>query len=269
MRRGGLFWALVSFQDRDSAETILRSGLNGWIPEDTGRPCEGLLLKRTVSAAQVKTEIEQAEALARMRQGAVELAVARIYAWLKKSGATLEQLFTNIDTDSSGDFDEDEFRVGMMGIGLTFDNETIKAMFSFLDVDGGGSVETAEFIANMQGFEHQMEESASSVLLALSRHMDKTKDNLKDLFARIGTEVSVEDTVDSMVDSKELHKALLAINIKNSEATIHDMAIQLGMTDSQQRGLSLFEMTACLSIYRKRRRHMAAKILRQCSNYLR
>ena len=264
----GLSWALMSFRRRDDAEALLAAGLAGWVPEDTGRPCEGLLLKRALPAAQVKTELEQAEASQRKRYEAVELAVARIYAWLEKTGQTLEQLFTNIDTDSSGDFDEDEFRAGMLSIGLTFDNETIKAMFSYLDLDGGGSVETAEFIANMQRFEHLMEESATSVLIALCLHKDKTKDNFKDLLARVGKEVSLVAGLESTVHAKELHGALVAVGIKSSEATIHDMAAQLGIKDTQD-GVSLFELTERLTIYRKRRRHTVAKILHQCSGYLR
>ena len=38
-----------------------------------------------------------------------------------------------------------------------------------------------------------LQESASSILLALCLHMDKTKESVKDLFSRIGKEVSLTD----------------------------------------------------------------------------
>ena len=264
----GLFWALVSFQQREDAEQLLRSGLSAWIAEDTGRACEGLLLKRALSAAQVRSELERAEALERKQLEIVEVAVARIYTWLEQNQKTFEQLFTNIDTDGSGDFDQAEFRAGMMRIGLTFDDETIDAMFSHLDEDGGGCVDTAEFIATMKQFEHLMEESASSVLLALCRHMDKAKENLKDLFARVGTEVSLAGGLESVVATKELHEALVAAGIPNGEATVRDMMAQLGVKVLKD-GLSLEELTERLAVYRRRRHHAATKALLQCSEHLR
>ena len=88
-------------------------------------------------------------------------------------------------------FDRGEFRAGMLSIGLTFDDDTIDAIFRYMDSDDGGSVETAEFIANMESFSALMDESPSSILLNLCKHMDKTGETIKHIFARIGIGSSV------------------------------------------------------------------------------
>lgn len=164
----GLSWALLTFRRKQDAAQLLSDGLSSWKLPETGQPCEGLLLKRALPAEQAEADLEDLETAERARHETVELAVSRIYAWLKReSGKSLKGLFKQIDTDGSGDFDVTEFRVGMLEIGLTFDDDTIAAMFTYLDKDGEGTVDTAEFIANMETFEHLMGVSSTAVLIAL------------------------------------------------------------------------------------------------------
>ena len=215
----GLAWALLAYKAPDDARSLHSGGLSGWLDPVTGAPCE-VLLKRALPAEQVMADLEELEAAQRARRTTVELAVARIYAWLKREAKSLNELFTKIDTDGSGDFDEREYRAGMLSIGLAFDNNTIQAMFSFMDSDGEGTVDTAEFIANMESFGSLMGESASSILLGLCLHLDKAGETIKDVFRRVGKEVSLVEGPQSLVELAEFSAALLAVGIQHSEAAL-------------------------------------------------
>ena len=173
----------MTFARREDAEAALVNGL--------GDAWKGLLLRRAITADQARNELEDAARAELARHQKVELAVSRIYAWLTRAKKSLQDLFKKIDVDGSGDFDRGEFRAGMLSIGLTFDDDTIDAIFRYMDSDGGGSVETAEFIANMESFSALMDESPSSILLNLCKHMDKTGETIKHIFARIGIGSSV------------------------------------------------------------------------------
>ena len=97
--------------------------------------------------------------------------------------------------------------------------------------------------------------------------MDKTKESVKDLFSRIGKEVSLTDgDAGAEAHLAELKQALLAIDIPHTDAAIHDVMAKLDV--NHDGGLSLIELAASLSAYRRKRRHAVAKVLHQCSVYL-
>ena len=76
-----------------------------------------------------------------------------------------------------------------------------------------------------------LQESASSILLALCLHMDKTKETVKDLFSRIGKEVSLTDgDAGAEAHLAELKQALLAIDIPHTDAAIHDVMAKLDVS---------------------------------------
>ena len=165
-RPDGAAWALLTFQRREDAEALLQAGIGGWEGgEPEGAPAEAPLLRRSIPAEQAHDELAEAEARQRARRETAELAVTRIYGWLKKEGASLQDLFTKIDKDGSGAFDQDEFRAGMLEIGLTFDDNTIGAVFSFMDESEGffdGEVDTGEFISAMESFNASQQVSATA-----------------------------------------------------------------------------------------------------------
>lgn len=267
----GLGWALLAYKNAEDSRSLLwadekkRCDVPGWVDPDTGQPYE-VLLKRALPAEQVKADLEGLEAAERERRATLELAVARIFSWLKREGKSLNELFTKIDTDGSGDFDEREFRAGMFSIGLAFDDNTIKAIFSFMDSDDEGTVDTAEFIANMQSFGSLMGESAASILLALCLHLDKANETIKDLFRRVGKEVSLVEGPTSLVEFEQFSAALLAVDIQHSPSALTDVMASLDVNCDGE--LSLFELTARLGAYRRRRRHVAAKVLVACSVHI-
>ena len=168
-------WALVTFCQRDDAEACLTSDIRTkWVEipgalTDTSEDgaCSGLLLKRAVSAEQAQADLEFKKKAAQQRRDMVELSIARIHAWLKRSGKRLSDLFEHIDKDSSGEFDVREFRAGMLSIGLTFEDVEISALFSHMDADGSKTISVEEFIEKMDQFSTELGESAETILLHL------------------------------------------------------------------------------------------------------
>lgn len=262
-------WCLVTFRQPADAALLLASRLPEWFSTDGCEISSGLILRRALPAAQARSAVEEAEARENTRRDMVRLAVCRIFSWLNQHGESLTSLFKRIDKDNSGDFDESEFRAAMMEIGLTFNNKTIQAIFSFMDADGGGAVDTVEFSAFLlYAYRSQMARSAASVLLELSLYFDKTQETFKDLFRRVGQEVSLEDNgPDSLVGVDQLHRALVATDIKHSDEALHAVMAELDMNNDGS--LSLFELTVRLSSYRRQRRHQAARVLNECAIYLR
>ena len=66
----------------------------------------------------------------------------------------------------------------------------------------------------------------------------------------------------------EIVEALTAAKIENSEEAIRDVVSTLEMDYGPDGGVSLFEMTRQLASYRRKRRHTVAKLLHECSMYL-
>lgn len=168
-------WALVTFSQREDAEACLTSDIrtkwveaSGTLTDTSGDgACSGLLLKRAVSAEQAQADLEYQKKVAQQRRDMVELSIARIHAWLKRSGKRLSDLFEHIDNDSSGEFDVREFRAGMLTIGLTFEDVEVAALFSHMDADGSKTISIEEFIEKMDQFSAELSESAETILLHL------------------------------------------------------------------------------------------------------
>jgi hypothetical protein len=177
-------WALVTFSQQEDAEACLASDIRTkWVEapgspgspdgalsdvdEDVGVPCSGLLLKRAISVEQAQADLEYEKNAAQQRREIVELSITRIHAWLKRSGRQLSDLFKNIDKDSSGDFDDKEFRAGMLTIGLTFEDVEITALFGHMDKDSSGTINMEEFMEKMDQFSAALSESAETILLHL------------------------------------------------------------------------------------------------------
>lgn len=253
-------WALVTFKRSEDAEAMLAQGLT--MPP--GSNLEGarvrLLLKRAIGADEAKLQLEEDARIAKQKHEMVVLAVSRIQSWVKRSGQQLTELFTKIDTDGSGAFNVQEFRAGMLSIGLTFTDEVIDVLMDTMDKDGDGDVTVSEFITRVDKFAHEMNESASCVLAALVNYMD----------ANGATVAKVFDTNDGdqsgHLNITEFHETLLAIGIRHSEDTAREVMKELDMDDDGD--ISLAELTARLTTFRRKRRAYATKVLARVFDYI-
>jgi hypothetical protein len=138
-------WALVTYKRREDAEALISAAGDGdgiRMPPSSelgeGQTGTVLLTKRAIDADEAKHQLEEDALVAKEKHDMVVLAVSRIQSWVKRSGKELSELFAKIDVDGSGDFDVQEFRAGMLSIGLTFTDDVINALMSFMDSDGGG-----------------------------------------------------------------------------------------------------------------------------------
>lgn len=177
-------WAAVAFCKRKDAEACLSSDIGSrWLHAppspgahtDTGgsgnSSCSRLLLKRAITVEQAQAELEYHKTVARKRREAVELSIARIHSWLKRSRRQLSEIFSQIDTDSSGDVDTREFRAGLLQIGLTFEDDEIAVLFSHIDSNGSGRISIDEFTEKIDQFSVELSESAGSILLHLCMYL--------------------------------------------------------------------------------------------------
>ena len=253
-------WALVTFRRREDAEAMLAAGLSMAPGSEFDTERTPLLLKRAIDADEAKAQLEEDARMAQQKHDMVVLAVSRIQSWVKRSGKQLADLFAKIDVDGSGDFNVQEFRADMLSIGLTFTDEVIEALMKMMDDDGDGSIDVDEFIAKMDKFAHEMNESASSILAALVLYMDTERKTVPEIFA-------ANDGDDSgHLDPVEFHDALLAIGIQQSERTARQVMRELDM--DQDGDISLAELTARLTSYRRKRRAFAAKVLSNVFDFI-
>eukprot|EP01046_Picozoa_sp_COSAG06_P004743 COSAG06_NODE_203_length_20332_cov_14.679978_11_plen_1688_part_00 len=263
-------WALVSFRKRQDAEACLASDIRTkWTPTTTESPrvdedadewCKGLLLKRTISAEQARADREYIKSAARERREMVELCVTRIHSWLKRSGRQLSDLFTKIDQDGSGELDSREFRVGMLQIGLTFEDAEISALFAHMDSDGSGTISTIEFIDKMDQFTAELSESAGTILLHLCLHLDREKKMLADVFQGVDVDGSGDLTAD------EFHDALLSLDISHKKEAAAAVIEELDMDGDAT--ITLAELSTQLAVYRRKRRAFVANVFNQCFEHI-
>lgn len=254
-------WALVTFKRREDAEAMLDHGLAIATGSELDGARASLLLKRAICAAEAKQQLEEAAQVAKQRHEMVILAINRIQGWVKRSGKQLVDLFAKIDVDGSGTFNVQEFRAGMLSIGLTFTDEVIDALMQEMDKDGDGEVDAAEFIAKMDKFTHEMNTSASSILGALLNYIDASGATVASIFAAHDNDKS------GNLEIAEFHDALLAIGIQQSEQQAQNAMGELDM--DKDGNMSLAELTARLSTYRRKRRAFASKVLSDIFEFIR
>ena len=190
----------------------------------------------------------------------VELCITRIQSWLKRSGRQLSDLFAKIDKDGSGELDSREFRAGMLQIGLTFEDAEISALFAHMDNDGSGTISTVEFIEKMDQFVADLSESAGTILLLLSLHLDREKKTLADVFQGVDVDGSGDLTAD------EFHEALLSLDISHKKETVAAVIEELDMDGDAT--ITLTELSAQLAVYRRKRRAFVAKVFNQCFEHI-
>jgi calmodulin len=251
-------WALVTFKRREDAEMMLKQGLSITSGSDDARA--PLLLKRAICASEARQQLQEAAQADKEKYEMVLLAVSRIQSWVKRSGMRLVDLFTTIDTDGSGDFNVQEFRAGMLSIGLTFTDEVIDALMQQMDKDGDGEVDVTEFISKMDKLAHELDESASSILGALARYMDASGATVASIFAANDKDQS------GHLNVTEFHDALLAIGIQQSERSAREALKELDMDGDGN--MALTELTAHLSEHRRKRRTFAAKVLSEIFDFI-
>ena len=218
------------------------------------------------------------------------VAVSRIQGWLKHSGKQLSDLFSQIDTDGSGDFDVSEFRAartplnkrrcraahththpharahtlipqpsdneacsseqGLLSIGLTFCDDTVQALMALMDADGGGSVDRTEFVQWIERFAEEELGSTVAVLAGLCEYMEKSGETIAEICG--SDDLSVQ----------EFHGALTRIGIKASLRTAREIMTELAMDRIHNRQeLTAAEVNVRLETYRRKRRAFASKVL--------
>ena len=71
---------------------------------------------------------------------AMGIVVCHVRSLLKSNRGKLRDVFLKLDKDGGGSIDKNEFRRGLMGLGIELQDEEVDGVFSAIDVNGDGDV---------------------------------------------------------------------------------------------------------------------------------
>ncbi len=78
---------------------------------------------------------------------AMGIVVCHVRSLLKSNRGKLRDVFLKLDKDGGGSIDKNEFRRGLMGLGIELQDEEVDGVFSAIDVNGDGDVSLREFMS--------------------------------------------------------------------------------------------------------------------------
>jgi hypothetical protein len=92
-------------------------------------------------------QLAQKQASVRKDNAAIALVVFHVQSLMRANRGKLRDVFLNMDHDGGGSIDIDEFRQGLMHLGIELQEEEVAGVFSMIDTSGDGDVSLREFMA--------------------------------------------------------------------------------------------------------------------------
>eukprot|EP01052_Picozoa_sp_SAG31_P028907 SAG31_NODE_2831_length_5026_cov_4.017049_2_plen_224_part_00 len=100
-------------------------------------------------------------------------AINRLFVHLQKSKLDVQDNFARMDTDGSGELDEEEFKAALLDMGLAMSDEEMQLVMRELDTDGGGTVGIDELLNKMKQIDSRLAAGgAGAVQEALDKIFD-------------------------------------------------------------------------------------------------
>ena len=109
---------------------------------------------------------------------------------LLSSGKTAVELFSQLDTDGTGDLDMNEFHAALTSVGLKVTLEAAGRAMAELDRDGDGTINCAELIRGLSEFQRKRRVFANGVLERVLQYVSRTNTSMARTFSKVDADGS-------------------------------------------------------------------------------
>lgn len=180
-----------------------------------------------------------------------QTAVARVFRYLQNSNLDVVGIFERMDTDGSGELDQQEFRAALLQMGLGLSDDEMGLVMREIDTDGGGTISIDEFSQRMHKLDRRMAAGGQGTLQdTLDRifdYVDANRFRIVDMFNKIDTDGNGE------LDAVEFSTCMMQLGLELTEYEVGLIISELDTDAGGTIGIDEF-MDQMRQIHRKRRK---------------